>query len=156
MCHGQHGTPQALLLDGNERLTTTQVDGMLGLEAAWSENAPVVFLNACSVGRTAPALAGVGGFPKAWAEAGAGAIVAPLWSVRDSIAHDVALKFYEAVQTEPLTPYARIVRDIRALAYDSAGGEDSYAAYCYFGSPTAAAQMEAAGAAALTQSQQSR
>jgi CHAT domain len=145
VCHGVNAIPQALLLDGAERLTSTQVEGMLELETVWSENAPVVFLNACEVGRAAPSLGGVGGLAKAWADAGAGAVVAPLWSVRDSVAHDVALRFYKAVQAEPRTPYARIVRDIRALAYLGAGGEDTYAAYCYFGSPTAAAQMEPSG-----------
>jgi hypothetical protein len=143
VCHGENGIPQALLLDGKGKLTSTQVDGMLGLESRWSESAPVVFLNACEVGRSTPSLAGVGGFARSWANAGAGAVVAPLWSVRDSIAHKVAMTFYEAVMAEPMTPYARIVRDIRALAYDQAGGEDTYAAYCFFGSPTAAAQMGA-------------
>lgn len=141
ICHGQNGIPQALLLDGTAKLTSTQVDGMLGLESKWSDTAPVVFLNACEVGRATPSLAGVGGFARSWANAGAGAVVAPLWSVRDSIAHEVATKFYEAVVAEPMTPYARIVRDIRALAYERGGGEDTYAAYCFFGSPTAAAQM---------------
>jgi hypothetical protein len=143
VCHGKNGTIQEMLLDGDERLTSTQVDGMFELSDAWSESAPVVFMNACEVGRAAPSLAGAGGFARAWAEAGAGAVVAPLWSVIDSVAHDVAVKFYEAVTADPLTPYARIVRDIRALAY--AEGEDTYAAYCYFGSPTAAAQMKPAG-----------
>lgn len=145
VCHGENAVPQALLLDGKERLTSTQVEGMFELESVWSENPPVVFLNACEVGRIAPSLAGVGGLAKAWADAGAGAVVAPLWSVRDSIAHDVALRFYNSVLAEPRTPYARIVRDIRALAYADRGGEDTYAAYCYFGSPTAAAEMKPAG-----------
>lgn len=43
-------------------------------------------------------------------------MIAPLWSVRDSIAHEVATKFYERVLQQPLTPYAETVRDIRALA----------------------------------------
>jgi CHAT domain len=141
VCHGDNGTTQAVLLDGSEKLTSTQVDGMIELTDAWSESAPVVFLNACDVGRSAPALSGVGGLAKAWADAGAGAVVAPLWSVRDSIAHDVAVRFYQATQAVPSPPYARIVRDIRALAYGANAGEDTYAAYCYFGSPTAAAQM---------------
>jgi hypothetical protein len=90
----------------------------------------------------APSLAGVDGFAKSWVDAGAGAVIAPLWSVRDSIAHDVAVKFYDAIAKEPRTPYARIMRDIRALAYGEVGSEDTYyAAYCYLGSPTAAAQM---------------
>ena len=101
----------------------------------WGETAPIVFLNACDVGRPAPALSGAGGLVRAWIDAGAGAVIAPLWSVRDEIAHDVALRFYNRMVAEPRTSYAEIVRDIRSLAY--VDGEDTYAAYCYFGSPRA-------------------
>lgn len=146
ICHGENKIPQELLLDGNSTLSSNQVDGMLGLRDAWSTSAPLVFLNACEVGRAAPTLAGTGGFAKSWADAGAGAVIAPLWSVRDTPAHDVAKRFYEAVTAAPTTPFARIVRDIRALAYQP-GGEDTYAAYCYFGSPTAAMQMGTAAPA---------
>jgi hypothetical protein len=138
VCHGKDGTTQAVLLDGTERLTSTQVAGMFALRTAWARTAPIVFLNACDVGRAAPVLNGAGGLVQAWVKAGAGAVIAPLWSVRDKIAHKVALAFYERVIAEPLTPYADIVRDIRALAYEN--GEDTYAAYCYFGSPRSSAK----------------
>jgi CHAT domain len=142
VCHGEGGAGQTLLLDGKERLSAAQVDGMgkLGLKAAWRETAPIVFLNACDAGRTIPTLSGAGGLVKAWADAGAGAVIAPIWSVDDRIAHKVALKFYDRIKDEPSVRYAAIVRDIRAEAY--ASGEDTYAAYCYFGSPFASAAEE--------------
>lgn len=142
--HGQHGTTQAVLLDGAERLTSTQVAGMMSLRRAWRSTAPVVFLNACKVGRAAPALSGAGGLVRAWIEAGAGAVIAPLWSVRDKIAHEIVLEFYSRVKREPCMPYAQIIRDIRAMAYVAGGGEDTYASYCFFGTPLAAARDELA------------
>lgn len=137
VCHGVSGPPQALYLDGMERLTSTQVSAMSKLRETWCRSAPVVFLNACEVGRPAPALSGAGGLVKSWADVGAGAVIAPLWSVRDETAHKIACEFYRRITTEPATTYAEIVRDIRAKAYDL--GDDSYAAYCYFGSPAATA-----------------
>ena len=55
---------------------------------------PMVFLNACEVGRPTVALAGIGGFAAAFLELGAAAVIAPLWSVKDTIAYEVAKKFY--------------------------------------------------------------
>jgi hypothetical protein len=140
ICHGEAGTIQRLLLDGAETLDSVQVQGMFKLGAAWKarEVPPIVFLNACEVGRPAPTLSGAGGMAGALATIGAGAVIAPLWSVRDSIAHEVAKLFYEAVARRPDQPYAEILRDIRALAY-AGGGEDTYAAYCYYGDPYASA-----------------
>ena len=41
---------------------------------------------------------------------------------------------------EPDTPFAEILRDIRAQAY-SGNAEDTYAAYCFYGSPLAKRKM---------------
>ena len=38
-------------------------------------------------------------------------------------AHDLALRFYQPVVAEPRTPYPRIVRDIRAVAYAESGAD---------------------------------
>lgn len=143
VCHGEGGPPQELRLDGTERLSSLHVAAMRGLRTAWCASAPVVFLNACKAGLSTPTLEGAGGLPRSWAKVGAGAVIAPLWSVRDEIAHEVAVEFYERIATEPQTPYAEIVRDIRARAYTEQ--EDSFAAYCYFGSPWAAAEPIVSG-----------
>ena len=65
-CHGledDDGRAQRILLDNDAPLATFEVEG-----AAFAEDfrkaRPFVFLNACKVGRLAPALVGVGG----WAE----------------------------------------------------------------------------------------
>jgi len=64
-------------------------------------------------------------------------VIAPLWSVKDSIAHEIAEKFYERIQNEPSTPFAEILADLRKLSYKAEGGEDTYAAYCFYGDPLA-------------------
>jgi CHAT domain-containing protein len=144
VCHGgdsQDGT-QMIYLDNNEQLTSTEVEGMDGIEEAFRRINPIVFLNACEVGRPAPALTGLGGFAASFIGLGAGAVIAPLWSVKDSIACQIAVEFYKRVKDEPETPFAEIFRKIRESAYDVANGEDTYAAYCFYGDPAAFAVRE--------------
>src|SRR5262249_55129061 len=96
---------------------------------------PLIFLNSCEVGGLVPSLGGVAGFPKAFAELGARAIIAPLWPVRDVIASDVAVEIYRRALAEPQTAVAATARDIRAHAWAADGFEDSFAAYFYYGDP---------------------
>src|SRR5262249_25360163 len=139
ICHGldsQNGA-QVIELDNNERLTSTSIEGMDGIEATFNQTRPIVFLNSCEVGRPPPALVGLGGFAASFIRLGASAVIAPLWSVKDSIAHEIAMEFYKRVKDEPETPFAEILRTVRARAYDAANGEDTYAAYCFYGDPAA-------------------
>jgi hypothetical protein len=136
-CHGVDTTLQSLLLLNNEKLTTTHVRGG-GLGAACRAKAPLVFLNACEVGRPGAGLSSPSGFAASLVGAKCGAVIAPLWSVDDEIAHQVAVTFYENVKKTPDKPFAEIIRDLRAKAYQD-GGEDTYAAYCFYGHPLASA-----------------
>ncbi|MEZ4382955.1 MAG: CHAT domain-containing protein [Nannocystaceae bacterium] len=58
---------------------------------------PLVFLNACKVARAEPLLSGYAGWAPAFLRAGAGAVVAPLWSVGDGAARRFAEGFYTAL-----------------------------------------------------------
>jgi hypothetical protein len=58
--------------------------------------------------------------------------------VKDSIAHEVAVEFYTEALANPKRPFADILRDIRAKAYADDAGEDTYAAYCFYGDPLTA------------------
>jgi hypothetical protein len=136
-CHGTAGPTTELKLDGEELLSDLHVRAMTGLRKTWAASAPVVFLNACGAGASAPSLRGAGGVTEAWTTVGAGAVIAPLWSVEDEVAHQVACEFYGRIEAEPHRAYAEIVRDIRARANERE--HDSYAAYAYFGSPWASA-----------------
>jgi CHAT domain-containing protein len=136
-CHGSsEATEQTIYLNDNAKLDSTTFEGMDAADSAFAHARPLVFLNACEVGRGAPALVGVGGFAATFIRKGAGAVIAPLWSVKDDVASEVARVFYTSLGGS--RPFAEILRDFRARAYDAAGGEDSYAAYCYYGDPQAA------------------
>jgi hypothetical protein len=140
ICHGKDnaGGLQTIYLDDKEELSSATIMGMQGLGKAFAEKRPLVFLNACEVGRTTVALMGLGGFAKSFVDLGASAVIAPLWSVKDTIAHEVAKEFYQRAKNEPDKPFAEILRDLRAKAYQP-GAEDTYAAYCFYGDPRASA-----------------
>jgi hypothetical protein len=133
ICHGRDATLQSILLLEDESLSALQVLTS-GLADACRARRPLVFLNACEVGRPGPGLASIGGFPASFIASDAGAVIAPLWSVEDDIAHEVSTRFYQAVARDPARAFADILRDLRAQAY-TAGGADSYAAYCFYGDP---------------------
>jgi len=54
---------------------------------------------------------------------------------KDTIAHEITETFYSRVKAEPNMPFAQIMRDLRQKTYSS--GEDTYAAYCFYGDPAA-------------------
>lgn len=140
-----HGTSdddlgrQAIFIDGvGNTIDSTQLLGMDGLARFCTRNKPFVFLNACEIGRNKPGLIGVAGFPSSFIQLGASGIVAPLWSVDDLVAEKVAQEFYQNIKLHPDRPFAEILRQIRLHAYTGdTKGEDTYAAYCFYGDPFA-------------------
>ncbi|MBY5533632.1 CHAT domain-containing protein [Rhizobium leguminosarum] len=139
ICHGKDDTAngQFILLDDDQKLTDTNLRGISGLATVFKTKAPIVFLNACEVGRGNPSLVGPRGFAAQFIKLGAQAVIAPLWSVDDKIAHEIAVEFYDQVKKQPGRRLAEIFKEIRSRAYKS--GRDSYAAYCFFGDPLAVA-----------------
>lgn len=75
--------------------------------------------------------------PRPSSTPGARCVIAPLWSVKDYVAHDVARTFYREMHDHPDQPLAAIFKTIRRRAYERVGGEDTYAAYAFYGDPTA-------------------
>lgn len=139
ICHGKSGTAgsQILVLEKMEELEVDQFQELPGIQKAFRTAKPFVFLNACEVGRQEPALVGAGGFAEAFMAMGASAVIAPLWSVKDSVAHTIAETFYNRINAEPDVPFSRILADLRARSYTGSDGEDTYAAYCFYGDPLA-------------------
>jgi CHAT domain-containing protein len=137
-CHGRSSDEtlgQVLELVDRGELTTIELEGEAVFRSYLSAKHPLVFLNACEVGRQQAALTGAGGFPAALIGLGAGAVIAPTWSVKDTIAHQIALDFYNKLKVDREMPLAAIFREIRERAYRD--GEDTYAAYCFYGDPLA-------------------
>ncbi|MFK4719732.1 hypothetical protein ABIE89_000832 [Bradyrhizobium niftali] len=135
VCHGESSAVDQTIRLEDSSITTTTLLGIPNLAAIIAEKRPLVFLNACEIGRLKPALVGVRGFASAFIELGAAAVIAPLWSVDDGIAHQVARAFYEAVKNDPDKPFSLIISQIRDKAYAEA--KDTFAAYCFFGDPLA-------------------
>ncbi len=137
VCHGarQVNNDVALYLENGSTLTASLLGGMQGVSDGVGAAAPFVFLNACEVGQPAPQLVRGAGFPKVFADFGASAIVAALWSVDDAAASRIALEVYEKATAAPERPIADVLREIRARAYDLATFDDTLAAYCFYGDP---------------------
>ena len=116
-----------VLVDG-EFLDPMQVKGStLGAE-------PFVFLNACQVGSGSKILGDYAGMAEAFLYAGASALVAPLWSIKDSIARSIALHFYEQVFAGAAP--ADVLRRERARFKDTPDTlSATYLAYQFFGHP---------------------
>jgi hypothetical protein len=136
--HGDATSQQTLYMDNKkDNLSCAQFKGLRGFVDRFPRARTFVFLNACEVGRPAPSLVGVGGLANEFLAIGAGAVIAPLWSVEDDVAFEVAKYFYETLQKSPRMPFAKILQTVRKKAYDG-DAKDTWAAYSFYGSPNAA------------------
>jgi hypothetical protein len=97
-------------------------------------HAPLVFLNACQVGSGQDTLGDYAGLAESFLFAGASSVVAPLWSIDDSVASALAERFYSrAFGGEAL---AEIVRAERAAFGTGADVNSStLVAFQFFGHP---------------------
>jgi hypothetical protein len=95
--------------------------------------APFVFLNACQVGSGREILGSYQGVAAAFLYAGAAAVVAPLWSVSDTVAREIALRFYSQALGGPAA--AELLRAERA-AFGPSSLSAASLAYQFFGHPS--------------------
>ncbi|MDH3398317.1 MAG: CHAT domain-containing protein, partial [Acidimicrobiia bacterium] len=82
----------AMLLENQEELTPEDISGVV---RNLGQADPLVFLNACQIGRSAMSLTDVGGWASQFLKAGAAAFVGAYWSVFDEPAQNFAKTFYE-------------------------------------------------------------
>jgi len=98
-------------------------------------SAPFVFLNACQVGSANKVLGDYGGMAEAFLYAGAAGVIAPLWSIKDTIAREIALRFYEEAFAG--TPPAEVLRRERTgFSAASGPGSATCLAYVWYGHPS--------------------
>lgn len=94
-----------------------------------------VFLNACQVGQSEQVLGDYSGLAAAFLYAGAAAVVAPLWSIKDAVAKEIALDFYRQTLEGDAAP-ADVLRRVRAGFKTTAEAQSATAlAYQFFGHP---------------------
>ncbi|MBM4431623.1 MAG: CHAT domain-containing protein [Chloroflexi bacterium] len=135
--HGGFRAPDpnrsAMLLENREELTPEDLSGVvqnLGLTH------PLVFLNACQIGRGAMSLTGIGGFAERFLRAGAGAFIGAYWSVYDQAAHDFAKALYSRLLGGMAIGQA--VREARAAVKPL--GDPTWLTYTLFADPLAVVQ----------------
>jgi CHAT domain-containing protein len=104
------------------------------------DRAPFVFLNSCQVGAAREVLGDYAGLVESFLFAGASAVVAPLWSIDDGDAKNLALEFYKECWMGEAP--AEILRKQRARFTESAArqaqsqdGSPTHLAYQFFGHP---------------------
>ena len=136
--HGGFRAPDpnrsALLLENREELTPEDLGGVvsnLGLAR------PLVFLNACQIGRSALSLTDIGGWAAQFLRAGAAAFVGAYWSVNDRAAHDFARAFYGRLLAGQSIGQA--AQEARAAIKPL--GDPTWLAYTVFADPLATAQL---------------
>jgi CHAT domain-containing protein len=95
---------------------------------------PFVFLNACQVGAGQAVLGDYAGMAASFLYAGASAVIAPLWSVDDKLAHSMALDFYEQALGGSGRP-AEILAAYRGAIAGGDGVSGTYLAYQFYGHP---------------------
>lgn len=96
---------------------------------------PFVFLNACQVGQGRQVLGDYSGMAHAFLFAGACGVIAPLWSINDKIARELAARFYPKVFDEGIAP-AAVLRTERINLKDTVDSQSgTWLAYQFFGHP---------------------
>jgi len=103
-----------------------------GLSGDWGGAHPLVFLNACEVGRAERTAGFVDGWGPAVLEKGASGYIGGLWPLGDTAAADFAQRFYVAgLPSSRLTSVADALRGARKRFYDT--GDPTYLAYVFYG-----------------------
>lgn len=94
---------------------------------------PLVVLNACQTGRGGEQLSSLGGFARAFLQAGATAFVSTLWSVGDAPARDFVETLYDRlIAGDPIGHAARAAREAARSA-----GDATWLAYVVYARPDA-------------------
>jgi CHAT domain len=123
------GPKEGLILVDGRTLDPLEVRGVK------FQTGPFVFLNACQVGTGTTVLGDYAGMAEAFLYAGAAGVVAPLWSIDDALAKDIALRFYQQTLVEGRTP-AEVFRAERARFRDSPDvASSTFLAYQFYGNP---------------------
>ncbi|MDQ2781717.1 MAG: CHAT domain-containing protein, partial [Actinomycetota bacterium] len=96
---------------------------------------PLVVLNACQVGRSGEELTSLGGFARAFLEAGASAFVSCLWSVNQVPAQAFAETFYRQLLDGRTVAEAALAA--RSAARNGDRGDATWLAYVVYARPDA-------------------
>lgn len=122
-------SPRILLADGTD-LDEATVRGFEPFAGS-----PFVFLNACQIGAGNQVLGDYAGVAAAFLYSGAAGVVAPLWSVDDTDARGVCLRFYHRV-LGGMTPAAALRLERASFFAAPETSSSTFLAYQFYGHPT--------------------
>ncbi len=100
-----------------------------------SESRPLAFLNACLLGQQGYSLTRVGGWARAFVDAGCSAFVGPQWSVNDNLTFNFARTFYD--QLVDGRTLGQAARAARHRAYELERGSLAWLAPVIYAHPNA-------------------
>ena len=130
--HGGFSAPDpdrsVIVLEDGQRLMPEDLSGVV---KNVGKPRPLVFLNACQIGRSALSLTGIGGWASRFVGAGAGAFVGAYWSVYDQAAHDFAQALYGRLLGG--MTIGRAVQEARLMIKPL--GDPTWLAYTVFADP---------------------
>jgi hypothetical protein len=137
-CHGEatqnHVLDAAVILAEGARLSPLY----FARTALGKQCAPFLFMNACQVGKAGELLASFSGFAGECLKGGFRGFLAPLWSVEDAMARDIALSFYDQAfgdATRGPRPLSAVLREMRARFRDDEPHSLTRLAYVFYGHP---------------------
>jgi hypothetical protein len=123
----------AIYLEDQETLTP---EDLCGSVSNLGRAKPVVFFNACQIGRSAMSLTDIGGWARQFLRAGAGAFIGAYWSIYDQPAYDFAQNLYSRLLNG--IPIGRAVQEARTSIKPA--GDSTWLAYTVFADPLARVQ----------------
>lgn len=109
-------------------LTDVEIGPRTRLRRKGARGGPLVFLNACKIGRSRTLLSSMGGWAHVLLAHGAGAVVAPLWSVGDG----AALRFAEGFYAELLAGGTFAEASRKARQHARQWGDPTWLAYVVY------------------------
>jgi len=122
----------AIYLENRE---TFKPELLVGVVTNLGASRPLVFLDACQIGRSGMSLTDIGGWAKQFLFAGAGAFIGPYWSVYDQPACDFAKELYKRLLVG--LSIGKAVQEARLAI--KATGDPTWLAYTVFADPFARA-----------------
>lgn len=134
-CHNAVGpAPGAAIALEGQQFTPGQL-ASAAIGQALARCTPTVFINACRSGAASPSYYQLDGWARTFLEAGAAALIGPLWTVRDSAARHFASELYGHLLAGAALGEA--VMRARLAAADTPG-DPAWLGYAVYGDPRAA------------------
>ena len=127
---GSDPNRSAIYLENQETLAPEDLSGLV---SNLGKTKPVVFFNACQIGRSAMSLTDIGGWARQFLHAGAGAFIGAYWSIYDQSAYDFAQVLYSWLLRG--TSIGRAVQKARTAIKPA--GDPTWLAYTVFADPLA-------------------